>query len=316
MTFKIDDIRKRAFTINSHNKMKKFKGTSVFAKTIKFFEDTYLIYVENNINEVERVFSEPTDDETCVLLFFLFIKKKLQISDPLEFIGSDNQGSSNSPRVNGKEAIIYTTDEQRQWGAEIQENFYWFMNNILDNATLDLFLEASIRRFNIEAREYDFDGLIKNGYIGETANVDGFFYNQIRRIVQRNFNETGNNVDILAVNNIEVIFRRVLSAITTPHANMEYVRQLVHENLNNLSRIRERIDYDRNLAIIEATNIIEHTRDSFYDTVLTNSSGVIELYYVKQQYDIINQMQNDLDKLKSEFAKKIRDPDWLNSVIN
>lgn len=316
MTFKIDYIRKRAFTINSHNKIKKFKGTSVFAETIKFFEDTYLIYVDNNINEVERVFSEPTDDETCVLLFFLFIKKKLQISDPLEFIGSDNQGSSNSPRVNGKEAIIYTTEEQRQWGGEIQENFYWFMNNILDNATLDLFLEASIRRFNIEAREYGFDGLIKNGYIGETANVDGFFYNQIRRIVQRNFNETGNNVDILAVNNIEVIFRRVLSAITTPHANMEYVRQLVNENLNNLSRIRERIDYDRNLAIIEATNIIEHTRDSFGDTVLTNSSGVIELYYVKQQYDIINQMQNDLDKLKSEFAKKIRDPDWLNSVIN
>lgn len=303
--FEIKEIRNRALTINQRKKISKFKDKETFGKAIDFFKDTYSIYVDNDIDNVRRIFTTPSETETCLLLFFLFFKKKLSVSDPLEFLNNANHEHRGRLNFNGKEEIILTTEEQRQWGTDIQDDFYWFMENIIENDSLDLFLVKAAKEYIDEANQKEYDEILAE-YIGATMSVDDRFYDKIRSVIKRDFESN---------RYIEELFQVIWRAITTPRADMDYVKNLVDENFQRMSVINEMLKQDRDFAINSIYNVVESNQDRFDENDLKNVSGIINLYYVKKQHDILVKFQSELEGLRSDITNKIGDPEWIISVI-
>lgn len=303
--YSIKEIKNRAFTINRRKKISKFKDKSSFVKTIQNFEGIYLGFVDNDQDNVRRIFTSPSDKEVCLLLFFLFFKKKFEFSELVGFSNGSNSEQGERTNINGKEEIILTTEEERQWGTDIQEDFDWFMSNIIENDSLDSFLVKAAKEYIDGANQKEYNEILA-GHIGGRMDIDDRFYAEIRSVIKRDFEKD---------NYIEKMFQKIWRAITTPHANMDYVKRISHENFQRLDAIVEMLKQDRDFAICSIHNIVETNQDRFDENDLKNVSGIIDLFYVKKQKEIVDKLQSELDDLRVDVTEKSGDLEWIISVI-
>jgi|GEM_PF-4335595 len=303
--YNINEIKNRAFTINQRKKISKFKDKSSFDETIQHFEGIYSVFVDNDQDNVRRIFTIPSDKEMCLLLFFLFFKKKFELSELLKFSNDSDSEQGRSINMNGKEEIILTTEEERQWGTDIQEDFYWFMNNIIENDNLDSFLVKAAKEYIDRANQKEYNEIL-DGYIGVRMDIDDRFYAEIRSVIKRDFEKE---------NYIEKMFQKIWRAIITPHANMDYVECIFQENFQRLEAIVDMLKQDRNFAISSIYNTVETHQDRFDENDLKNVSGIIDLFYVERQKKIVAKLQSELDELRANVTEKAGNLDWIISVI-
>lgn len=303
--YSIKEIKNRAFTINRRKKISKFKDKSSFVKTIQNIEGIYLGFVDNDQDNVRRIFTSPSDKETCVLLFFLFFKKKFEFSELVGFSNGSNSEQGERTNINGKEEIILTTEEERQWGTDIQEDFDWFMSNIIENDSLDSFLVKAAKEYIDGANQKEYNEILAE-HIGGRMDIDDRFYAKIKSVIKRDFEKD---------NYIEKMFQKIWRAIITPHANMDYVECIYRENFQRLEAIVEMLKQDRNFAISSIYNTVETHQDRFDENDLKNVSGIIDLFYVERQKKIVAKLQSELDELRANVTEKAGDLDWIISVI-